>query len=411
MKRFIFLFASLLTTAFVGLAAPSYACSGGPDAFVTTASRSFSAGSAWNVGVYRSPCEGLVLRGVNYQPFGGASTIVLFRASIAEVHVPYDNNIVRFFDVTTSTAGLGANAIALGAAECPGGTLFDGNRICVMTEDGGPGWKFNSSFRTKQRMIIFMASQLGNYTYINKWTFHDDGTIEPEVGLTGQLQITSNAPADVDFGSRLNLQSDPSPSFGLNHMHNFYYRLDFDIGGGANDAVNRVSYVPFVAAGSCANSGACGKTVYTPITTESAQSWTAGNQNSWIVYDKAINNADGRSIGYEIRPHLAGTWRGMLTAGEPWANAELWVTAYNGCELLAVNNSAPFLDPGLGCGTPASNLSTMLTGQSVDNADLVVWYANRLHHVTRDEDQTMMPAEWTGFHIEPHSFSASNPAP
>lgn len=410
MNKLVLLFASLFATAIYSVASPSFACNGGPDAFVTTVSRSFSAGSAWSVGVYRSPCEGLVVRSVNYQPAGGASTTVLFRGSIAEVHVPYDNNIVRFLDVTSSTAGLGANAIALSAAECDG-TLFDGNRICVAMDDGGPGWKYNTSFRTKQRIEIFMASQLGNYTYINKWTFHDDGTVEPEVGLTGQLQIKSSAAADVDFGTRLNPEGAPSPDYGLNHMHNFYYRLDFDIGGGGGDAVSRIAYSPFIGGGACANSGACGKTLYQPIATEVAQAWNATNQTSWVVYDKFINNSDGRRIGYELRPHLGGTWRGMLTSGEPWANAELWVTAYNGCELLAVNNSAPYLDPGLTCGTPAANVSTMLSGQSVDGVDLVVWYANRLHHVTRDEDETMMPTEWTGFHIEPRSFAASNPAP
>src|SRR6187399_466947 len=98
MKKFLFLFASLFAMAVYGVARPSLACSGGPDAFVTTASRSFSSGSAWSVGVYRSPCEGLVFRSVNFQPAGGSSTTVLFRGSIAEVHVPYDNNIVRFLD-------------------------------------------------------------------------------------------------------------------------------------------------------------------------------------------------------------------------------------------------------------------------------------------------------------------------
>jgi primary-amine oxidase len=410
MKRIVHLIAFLLAVSVWGVAPQVFACNGGPDAFVTNVSRTFSAGSTWSVDIYRSPCEGLVLRGASFTPFGGSSTIVLHRASIAEVHVPYDNNIVRFLDVTSSTSGLGVNAIPLFAAEC-GGSLFDGNRVCVQNEDGGAGWKFSSSFRTKERVEIFMASQLGNYTYINSWTFHDDGAIEPEVGLTGQLQITSTAAADVDFGTRLNPQASSPAVYGLNHMHNFYYRLDFDINGAGSDRVSRISYSPFIAPGACANSGACGKTLYTNINTETSQTWSTTGQTSWAIFDTATLNADGRNIGYELRPHLTGLWRGMLTAGEPWSNAELWVTAYNGCELLAVNNMAPYLDPGLGCVAPAANVSTMLNAQNVNSADLVVWYANRLHHVTRDEDQTMMPRVWTGFHIEHRSFSASYPAP
>jgi primary-amine oxidase len=345
-----------------------------------------------------------------FTPSGGAATTVLHRASLAEVHVPYDNNAARFRDVTLDTAGLGANAIALAPAECDG-TLFDGNRVCVSNEDGGYGWKFSSSFRTKQRVEVFMASQLGQYTYINKWTFHDDGTIEPEVGLTGRLQILSSNAANLPFGSRLNPQSAGTPSIGLNHMHNFYYRLDFDIAGSGNDAVGRYSFNPTTSGAGCANQGACGTTTLTTIATEAAQTWSPTNQTSWVIYDKSVLNADGRRVGYELKPHISGLWRGMVNNGEPWSNADFWVTAYNGCEVFAATNAAPHLDPGAGCGAPAANLSAMLNAQVVDGADLIVWYANRHHHITRDEDQTQMPTEWTGFHLEPRSFSASNPAP
>jgi primary-amine oxidase len=102
----------------------------------------------------------------------------------------------------------------------------------------------------------------------------------------------------------------------------------------------------------------------------------------------------------------------MVNNGEPWANAELYVTAFNGCEKFAARNQAPYLDPALTCSaSTAKDLTTMVNGENVNGKDLVVWYALRHHHIVRDEDQAMMPIEWTGFEMEPRSFAASNPAP
>jgi primary-amine oxidase len=302
------------------------------------------------------------------------------------------------------------NAVALTPAECAG-SLFDGNHICVQNSDGGYGWKYLSNFRTAQAVEIFMSSQLGNYNYINKWTFHDDGSIEPQVGLTGRLQAYGSGAAYLPYGTQLNPAAS-LPLVGKSHMHNFYYRLDFDMGGSGNDAVARVNFNPSTVASpdaSCATVGECGTNTQTQILTEQAQAFSTIGQTSWVVYDKALVNADGRNIGYEILPKITGLWRGMTSTTEPWSNADLWVTAYNFCERYAVENFAPHLDAT--CTAPAANVSAMLTGDSVDGTDLVVWYVNRFQHVPRDENEVNMPIEWTGFSIEPRNFYFQNPAP
>jgi primary-amine oxidase len=386
------------------------ACTDPTETFVTTVTRTFTSGSSWSIGVSRRACEGLAIGPVFFTPAGGASTEVLFRGTISEVHVPYHSGSPRFLDVTASTNGLGVGAVPLAAAEC-GGTLFDGNRICVQNDDGGYGWKFNASFRTAQAIEIFMSSQLGQYNYINKWTFHDDGVIEPQVGLTGRLQSFGSGAAYLPYGTQLN-KVGLTPLVGKSHMHNFYYRLDFDIGGSGNDAVSRLAFNPSAVPSpdsSCANPGECGITTLTQILTEQAQVFSTIGQTSWVVFDKALVNADGRSIGYEIEPKITGLWRGMTSTTEPWSNGDLWVTTYDGCERYAAENFAPHLDAV--CTAAAPNLSAMLNGASVDGADLVVWYANRFQHVTRDENETNMPIEWTGFSIEPRSFYFQNPSP
>ncbi len=409
MKRLIGALVMVAATV-AGVSSARAECTDPTETFVTTVTRTFSAGSAWSIGVSHRACEGLAIGPVFFTPAGGVQQEVLFRGTISEVHVPYHTGTPRFLDATASTNGLGAGAVALAAAECAG-ALFDANHICVQNADGGYGWKFQSSFRTAQAVEIFMSSQLGNYNYINKWTFHDDGSIEPQVGLTGRLEEYGFTAAYLPFGTQLN-PAGAAPTVGKSHMHNFYYRLDFDIGGSGNDAVSRLSYNQFFGNGPdgpCTVAGQCGTNTLTQILTEQAQAFSTTEQTSWVVYDKSIVNADGRSIGYEIEPKITGLWRGMTSTTEPWSNADLWVTTYNGCERYAVENFAPHLDAS--CVGAAQNLNTMLNGTSVDGVDLVVWYVNRFQHVPRDENQLNMPIEWTGFTIEPRSFYFQNPAP
>src|SRR5262249_10243284 len=153
----------------------------------------------------------------------------LFQGGIAQIHVPYAPGSPRFRDITVSTTGLGANALSLAPAECPGGTLLPGNQVCVQLEDRGYAYKFGGTFARGQAVKAFISSQLGQYNYIQEWNFHDDGTIEPRVGLTGRLQIVDSGAQYLPYGARLNPESDPTPLVGRSHMHNVYYRLDFDI--------------------------------------------------------------------------------------------------------------------------------------------------------------------------------------
>jgi primary-amine oxidase len=45
----------------------------------------------------------------------------------------------------------------------------------------------------------------------------------------------------------------------------------------------------------------------------------------------------------------------------------------------------------------------------IDGQDIVVWYANRFSHFTRDEDQDNMPIEWLSFEVQPRSFNHRSP--
>jgi primary-amine oxidase len=305
---------------------------------------------------------------------------------------------------------MGANAVILSAAECPGGTLYDGGRICVKVEDRGFAYKYLSTSAQSQQLSIFMSSQLGRYNYINEWNFQDNGTMEVKTGLTGQLQIVDSGAQWLPYGSRLNPESAPVPMVGRNHAHNVYYRLDFDIGSSGGNAVNNISLQPSLTpspTSSCLSSGECFVMSESQLLNETVD-FVSSNYTSWRIYNKFINNQNGRNIGYELIPTTRGLGYGMYDTTEPWALGEVWVTQYNPCHLLATDNHPPLIPAG--CAGTADNVTEMVAPLgTLDGVDLVVWYANRFNHFTRDEDQVNMPTEWISFEAAPRSFHHKSP--
>jgi primary-amine oxidase len=371
----------------------------------------FAAGSRWTVSFRPAETEGLLFTGASYQPAGGILSNVLFSAHVAQLHVPYLPGSPRFLDLNY---GLGVHAVILTPEECSGGTLYSNNKICVRSDSHGFGWKFGGASRRKEVLEIFMSSQIGAYNYINKWDFHDDGTIEPQMGLTGQLQVVASGAQYLPYGFRLNAESEPTPQVGIAHLHNVYYRLVFFREG--TPAVSRMTYESSFTPSpdtNCSVPGQCGTIVTTPILTETAQRFSPSQFTTWLVYRKDMNNQDGRPVGYEIIPHISGLWRGMTSTSEPWAGHDMYVTLASPCETLATNNrSQPH--PGGFCPpeTTPDHVFEMVNGESLDSFQKpVLWYVNRHLHVPRDEDQTLMPVEWMSFEIKPRGFYHTNPAP
>jgi primary-amine oxidase len=388
-------------------------CADGMAVLVTNVDYRFPTGSRWRFRVDRCAREGLAFTEIRFTPRDGTERLVLWQASVAQIHVPYDTGAPRFRDLTVSTAGLGENALPLSAPECEGGQLYDERRACVQVEGRGYAWKHGGDYALGQQIAVWMSSQLGEYSYINQWIFRDDGTIEPRLGLTGTLQYFAFSDDYLPFGRRINSESEPDPVIGISHLHNAYYRLDFDLGDPSNDAVDRIEYTPWLTASpdsSCAVPGQCGVDVATRIATESTEYIEPERYTRWRVLDLALTNEDGRTVGYDIIPEITGLWSGMTSTTEPWASGELWVSAYNGCERLATDNEPPYIAAACAGASIGTDVASMVSDSApVNGADLVVWYANRYHHSVRDEDDPTMPIEWTGFHIEPHNFHHRNP--
>ena len=214
-------------------------------------------------------------------------------------------------------------------------------------------------------VAIWAKLQCANYQYVHKWEFSADGSFEAGVGLGGRLWTTNPATS--------------------NHVHHFYFRLDFDIDGSGNNAVHEFTHP---------NNGASSDG-WSTLTREGKHTAVADRATKWRVVNKAPK-PNGMLRSYEITPASAMDPDGVASS------ADLWVLSYD------------FSQDGTGVGqTDAALDTTYLHGQGaqVDGADVVVWQCLRHHHQTRQqgEETITLPYEFMHLHIEPRDFLDSTP--
>ncbi|MEW5989047.1 MAG: copper amine oxidase [Chloroflexota bacterium] len=350
----------------------------------------FDNGANWNLCWEERTKEGIVFRFVTYTPPGETARQILFRANLAEVHVPYDLGTPRFFEL--SGAGLGGTHLYdLAPDDCPNGTLISNgvkDVLCQTIEDRGYAYKDYALVAHGQEMSLHSVSTEGAYNYVIGWSFTDDGTIEPWLGFTGQLAVYT---FDPSYGWPLGVGN---TNYAANHFHNIWWRLDFDLGTAAGDVAEEIE---FTSPDGDASKRVIGVTAYT---VETARQHSPETYRAWRVKDPTITNADGHPISYEIGTEANHIFRGPAT--EPWTEYDFYVTQSRNCERYAAHNPPG----GVNC---ADNVLAFVNGETV--SDPVVWYGATFHHLPRDEDEDVMPVHHHGFHIVPRDWTAVNPFP
>ncbi|MFN8442685.1 MAG: proprotein convertase P-domain-containing protein [Caldilineaceae bacterium] len=352
-------------------------------------------GARWQMCWEARQLEGVVLYDVYYTPVGNATRKVLAQANLAQIHVPYDDNGARYHDSTDS--GLGGSYLTdLTGFDCPGGTLLqDVGRsiLCLQVQSRGYAYKYTTSGVNQglqgYQMRLFSISHVGEYNYIAQWDFSDDGAIKPQVGATGKLQRLG-AYVDDLHGWPLRTEAGQVVR-GVSHTHNYYWRLDFDLGDKTNDLVEEINFMP-------ANLNQERTISVTQFLTEAARSRNPDLMRSWRIRDKAITNSDGHYISYDIVPS-GGATHYQGPDYEPFTFNDFYVTVYNPCEKFVSHNPLPCM----------ANVSDFVNGENTDGSDLVVWYGINFHHLVRDEDENFMPAHWDNFTLSPRDWTATNP--
>lgn len=327
-------------------------------------------GAGWSVCWEIRANEGLA---ITHAFFGGSGPVrrVLSDATVAQIFVPYDSGQPRYHDVAY---GLGLNLQPLDRVnDCPHGALLAEGRVCRELKDRGPAERFCASgscvSRRGEGLALWASAQMGAYNYLIRWAFHDDGAVEPAVGLAGALQFGDTA-----------------------HVHSVYWRLDLDMDDPGNDRVEE-----FYRVSPGHSDGSVGASGWVPLLGETHRPNDLHTFRKWRVSDTKAVNARGRPWSYELVPSPgSGSLRTTVTEG--FTRGELWVTRSKPDERFVSTDTEDLL-------------STYVDGDPIDGEDVVLWYAMHKHHEVRSEDWGLMPIQWMTFHLQPRDFLDASPRP
>ena len=342
----------------------------------------FDNGATWDLCWESRIRENLVLSDVYYTPPGGEPLRVLSSARLSQLHVAYDDSDVTYNDVTQYGLG-GGYLLTLSQEDCPQGTLLNVQTrpaLCSWRTRSDTGYRTATRSHKTQSLNLFSVSQVGAYAYIISWTFYANGALEPGVGATGALQRSSKS-TDLPFGRVL--QGDPETLW-LSHTHNYYWRLDFDLGESATDDIFVEKRYELSANGTRIQQ-------VETYATEQARRINPEQQVVWEIQADAEQN----SAAYMIEPVRSGH-RFERSDVEPYSDYDFFVTVANDCERFASQNARFNPD----C---LNNVLQFVDGQSIVNQDLVMWHRVSFHHVPRSEDQRHMHTHWDGFVMEPRN--------
>lgn len=338
----------------------------------------------WKLAWQAAP-SGIVLSDIRYN-----ERSVLKFASLADVFVAYDTGAPRIIDQQEAPFGSHLIELTKGVDCLPGGKCsgFDANGqpaddhvVLMIHEEPATLTYLGNGVRDRgQTLVLWNAYALGDYAYIVQWRFGEDGSIMPQVGLTGKLAYFGGDPS--------NSSEVGAAQRAIAHSHNFYYWLDFDVDGQTN-MVEELNSTP----SGIEREGA--RSEWTPIRQETSRELSQRTFRSWRVVNPGSRNRLGLPRSYELIPNGSAVHRGAK--GEAFAQADLWILKHYAAE------------------TPISdrfflrNFPHNLNGESVDSEDVVLCYRLSLHHQPRTEEWPEMPIDWVGFKLMPRDFLDRSP--
>jgi primary-amine oxidase len=376
--------------------------------------------------------EGLVLHTVGYEDRGRVRS-VLYRGSLSEMVVPYGDPSPAWFFKNAFDEGensMGGYTDSLEPlTDAPNNaTFFDAvlpddkglpfeipRAVALYERDGGLLWKHyddklkrNQSRRARQLVLAWIAT-VGNYEYGFNWVFHQDGTLEMEVILSGFVETKALPSTETPMKHYADLYSHllAGNLAGVHHQHFFNFRLDMDVDSAANSIVEQnVEPLPSSAANPYGNAFTMNETLL-GNEQEAQRLINLPSSRTWKIVNPSATNASGQPVGYALVP---GENSLPFARPDAWirkragfVNAHVWVTPYDPAQMYAagfyVNQSKG------GDGLPAWTKAS----RSLENRDIVLWYTMGITHIPRPEDWPVMPAHRAGFKLVPSGFFDHNP--
>ncbi|TKG71785.1 primary-amine oxidase [Prauserella endophytica] len=379
----------------------------------------------WSVRLGYDMREGLVLHQLGFTD-GGELRPIVYRASVAEMVVPYaDPGPIRFwqnyFDTGEYQLGRLANSLELGC-DCLGEITYvdavvaDGggepttitNAICIHEEDAGVLWKHtdpsNGSRQTRRqrRLVVSFFVTVGNYDYGFYWYLYLDGTIELECKATGIVFTAHYDERIAPYASQV------APGLAAPyHQHLFNVRLDMSVDGDVNAVEEvEVARVPMGEGNPFGN--AFTRSARRLTSEREAQRMAAPERGRvWHIVNPRRRNRLGGETGYVLTPQglptLLAAEDSAIHGRAAFAAKHLWVTRYDEAERFPAGDLVNQSPAGLGLPEYTKD------DRDLDGADLVVWHTFGLTHFPRLEDWPVMPVDRCGFTLRPAGFFDRNP--
>lgn len=382
--------------------------------------------------------EGIVLSDISYDDHGEVRPM-FHRLSISEMVVPYGcPDFIQYrkhaFDLGEYGGGYMTNSLSVGCdckgviqyldadfVDHAGDPLTIKNAICIHEEDDGVLFKhsdfrndFKSSIVTRgTKLIISQIFTAANYEYMIYWIFHQDGTIQLEVKLTGILNTYIMAP-DEDI-KLWGTQVYPGVN-AHNHQHLFSFRIHPNIDGGKN-SIAMVDAVPADdPVGHPNNLPGNGfypkKTVFKTVK-DSQTNYESEYTRTWDFFNPAKTHPySGKPSSYKLVsrecPRLLAKPGSIIWKRAPFARYNMQVVPYKDDKvypagLYVRQTSGDASTDGLAewIGDGSAN---------IESTEVVAYHTFGITHFPAPEDFPIMPAEPITLLLRPRNFFKQNPA-
>jgi len=388
----------------------------------------------WKFHIGFSYREGIVLNNITFNDQGNVRPI-FYRMSLAEMVVPYGNpehphQRKHALDQGEYGAGYMANSLSLGCdckgsihyldahfATRAGGVRTIKNAICIHEEDAGILFK-HTDFRDEsvivtrgRKLIIQQIFTAANYEYVVAWVFHQDGTIQPEIKLTGILNTYAMDPDEDTHGWGTQVYTGVNAH---NHQHLFCLRVDANVDG-PNNTVFMADAVPSEApVGSPENfygNAFYAKKTKLATTGQAKTDYNGATSRTWeIANTNKLNPYSKKPVSYKLVsrevPGLMPKEGSLVWKRAAFARHAVHVTKYRDDQLWPAGRHVPQTS-----GEPSRGLPEWIGDgtESVDNTDIVLWHTFGVTHFPTPEDFPVMPAEPMTLLLRPRNFFARNP--
>jgi Cu2+-containing amine oxidase len=267
------------------------------------------------------------------------------------------------------------------------GRLLDDGVVIAEVTDENVRWMTSTTDQVRRGQVLDLWATLsaGNYRYVLRYGFSDDGSIKIRAGGTAQ-----------------NLRSVPVGNHDGVHIHMPAWRFEFDLGAPQANAIEVVERQ------SDPNSAAA-HIVHRPFNggLEGGEVWNPERFTTLMITSKTFDNRHDppHKIGYKLVSARSGSTRTY----REYTKHDFWVTRIAPLAVTrSVDRELRFIDVPEYVRTP----------EPIDGAAVAIWHSTALHHVPRTEDfgaqgydtyQGLALTMWTGFDLMPHNLWDKTP--